>query len=134
MRTIKFRGKRISDDSWVYGCLLTTDFGDVYIRQTNFGSHGYMTFGVHPETVGQFTGLHDKDGNEIYEGDYVNYTNPYNHNHYIHKIFWDEKWACFALFNNLSFFAQESDWVKIKIGSVQGNIHDNPELIKEDEK
>ena len=66
-REIKFRGKRLKNDIWVYG-LLTNDMKGHY--RINFDPKSFSCV-VKENTIGQFTGLRDKNGNEIYQHDII---------------------------------------------------------------
>lgn len=77
----------------------------------------------------RFTGLKDKNGVEIYEGDIIRYYQPYAKRTDEHIVKWDTEWAGFGLFEKYNKWCKESDWVKIQDLEVIGNIHENPELL-----
>ena len=129
MRTIKFRGIVIDVDEWIHGDLNFID-NQPYIVGHGVGGKGM--YAVNPNTAGQFTGLTDKNGKEIYEGDIIGCHNP----DIKHLIFYNEKQGRFmaALNGDIDndFVGvcglDDSRWIASKM--VIGNIHDNPELLK----
>lgn len=123
MREIKFRGKRLDNGEWGYGYLHLPIGGDnLMIQVSNTDS-----FAVIPDTAGQFTGLHDKSGKEIYEGDIVvmdgvikGYVR-YNARYWRYEVAAADE----PLENErIPSGRPEECWMVI------GNIHDNPELLK----
>lgn len=117
MREIKFRGKSITG-IWYYG-YLTIDAYEYYFIESLGGTHLYSNK-VIPETVGQFTGLQDKNEVDIYEGD---------------KILYDGITGIIH-FNNGSYYVNfEYTRSAHLLGELErdieviGNIHDNPELL-----
>ena len=125
MREIKFRGKGRSNNKWHYGYLWLGINKDIfYIRSRN--KKGYCCdFIVVPESVGEFTGLKDKNGKEIYEGDIITILSG------IIKgiVKWDEEEAHFYI--HCEKFHLHAQMKHYKPYEVIGNIYENPELLKE---
>lgn len=125
MRTIKFRGKKITNDVWVYGSFVcSADIATAIYYQKGNGSVKSMDWVyVKPETIGQFTGLYDRSSKEIYEGDVVSIETIKSR---IAKVVeWNDEKACWDAGgdNRIELYA-------FRHCEVIGNIHDNPELLK----
>lgn len=137
MRTIKFRGKRIDNGEWVYGDLVIENGfknqPQKYLIRT-YTQRGLVYCEVNSDTIGQFTGLYDKNRKEIYEGDIIQ--GEYNHKHLIRYA---EDEACFTatlveyVGNGFAERWNTGDvtqkWIDEFSKVVIGDIHDNKELL-----
>lgn len=125
MREILFRGKRTDNGKWVKGYLYITHIGSheigSYDAEINIER---LTFDVIPETVGQYTGLTDKNGVRIFEGDIVSLV---KHDSLIYKVVYVP--CRYELVNSKGVNCFVLDIYKSENIEVIGNIHDNPELL-----
>jgi uncharacterized phage protein (TIGR01671 family) len=120
MRKIEFRGKWKNNGKWVYGCYIKADRKEyIYVEGETIFDTGRAE--IIPDTVGQYTGIKDKNGVMIFDGDIVQ-----------GRVFG----KCLVFWNDLAaaFFIKRTDDIRHPMQSllsytVIGNIHDNPELL-----
>lgn len=117
MREIKFRGKRTDNGEWVEGDLTRYSEHISYITVDLIESEAYQ---VLTSTVGQCTGLKDKNGKKIYEGDILRYT--WNKKECIDVIVFEP--PMFTYRNAIRWDLNEDE--------VIGNIYENPELLEKE--
>lgn len=149
MREILFRGKKVDDKTWVRGYLSKSRMhgykGNTLQLCIDHENNGVMlTSVVDPETVGQWTGLTDKNGVKIFEGDILKgdeypYLSDGNCN-YFAEVVWFDNAPAFGLLTikNIKsdirgISAGNTDWMegfKPETWEIIGNIHDNPELLE----
>lgn len=158
MREILFRGKT-EDNKWIYGVPLTeiingftktTVIAQNVEIETEVDFDGWFNYEeVYPETIGQFTGLTDKNGTKIFEGDILQGFDDYScFNGYHYLLFtpeWDSQVGSFMLKTYINpryklkknipiwmrYFRMQRDMIGLECKEMEiiGNIHDNP-LIK----
>ena len=148
MREILFRGKRRDNGEWIEGYLSKIFFAhkeywaitrkEVIGRYAHATEYDFVSYEVYPETIGQYTGIDDKNGKKIFDGDICSLFGNADHlvavsirntacgfepvdYELVHED--DRRWK--------SFWRDETDdmWDS-KYFEVAGNIHDNPELLK----
>jgi len=124
-RIIKFRGKTTRENKWIYGGI---SFFEGYVDMFDENDIVNSCETVHPETVGQFTGLLDKKGKEIYELDIVGYEDDSSKA----IIVWDKKLARFGLKyinSRMNDVICEISKFHIENCILIGNIYENQELL-----
>lgn len=126
MRDIEFRGKQTDNGEWAYGVPAKDGRGEMVMVENIFECEEYNCRGanclyVDENTVGQYTGLKDKNGTKIFEGDIVllkGDEEPY-------QVVFDE--SCFQVYSDSVCYVMDN-FYDYEI-EVIGNIYDNPELL-----
>jgi hypothetical protein len=135
MRIPIFRGRHVSAGAWIYGSLIVVE-EKTYILPIGVKPITFHYFEVESETVGEDTGMRDNtrtkkfpDGQPIFEGDVL--SNSKREKESFAIVEWGKEEAGFYLYDNWTghtiYPPLEGIFIKI------GNIHDNPELAKDDE-
>ena len=131
MREILFRGKDAESGKWLYGWVFGEKAKSIIELDTQYvseeGVEAYYTSVVIPETVGQYTGLDDKNGKDIFEGDILKDSLGW-----VCLVKWDDSNGRFLGYHK----KPRGDTYVCYVGGkpaqeIIGNIHDNPELMWE---
>ena len=158
MREILFRGKRLDDyandksidytekgvGEWVYGDIIHRRYYKnkdvIVIRTEDSGFDNYSDYEVDPDSIGQFTGLTDKNGKKIFEGDILKFTDTNAEYEWIGKVEFGNPNAEYNWGFQLVYISGTKPNTDILLwfdmeetgaySEVIGNIHDNPELLE----
>lgn len=141
LRTIKFRGFNKKRGIWLYGNYILNRGAHFIAPQEFADGKMWEDYEVEEESIGQFTGLTDKNGKEIYEGDIVSH--PWKDPIFGDLVETGEFVHSTICFNNGAFvvnyrlqgeYIYLQDFLRLKCLDVIGNIHDNPDLLEGGEK
>lgn len=137
-REIKFRGKDIETNEWIYGDLIQRlgRFPAILYDYECNGKVHYAECAVDRKTVGQYTGIKDKHDNEIYPGDIL-----YSKGKIIGYVVDGVRAYCYDVkyINHTAGENRWTLWATVTVDyegdiEIEGNIYDNPELITEDKQ
>lgn len=141
-REILFRGKRTDNGKWICGYYFYDDFyKKAYITVGNYcmsldierpNKKILTVFEVVPKTVGQYTGLTDKNGTKIFEGDILEFTDSDGE-----KTLYEIRYSKFSLAWYICQCDDKTAWDNCEFWvnerfEVISNIHDNPELLEQE--
>lgn len=129
MREILFRGKRIDNGDWIYGDLIQ-NVDAVKIREHEIELDRIAkSYEVNPDTVGQYTGLTDKNGRKIFEGDIIKYHDDYTPVDITFKVVYEDAGFFVRGDNTTPHLHTALSTVIAEKSRIIGCIHDNPELL-----
>ena len=134
MRTIKFRARR-KNGKWVVGNFInhfstyfkTEERHSIFLPKPENDNGGYWVEDIDPETVGQFTSLHDCDGKEIFEGDILDFNGLTVEVRFVRGVF--------AFLANGDLDEELCGDCRTDLfAKVIGNVYENPDILKGCEK
>lgn len=139
MPEILFRGKTLDDPEWVYGYYVRQyEAHMIYFKEID--ENGFIHRHIYPETIGQYTGLRDRNGRKIFEGDILKLTDETNNAECIVRVEFgnpngEYNWG--FQFVRISGDEMSTDvllWIDSEdtgaFTEVIGNIYDDPELLE----
>ena len=126
-REILFRGKDKATKKWVYGDYTHNEGLKTHYISRNVNNTSRKAWEVDPDTIGQYTGLKDKDGNKIFEGDIVIIAEKLK----TKVVYYDGAFRMQSEFSPTPTDTTDMGYMMREFSvRVIGNVHDDPELIK----
>ena len=142
MREILFRGKRLDNGEWAEGYFVNLWMINYQKHQPIITDNNAVSYDVDPSTISQYTGLKDKNGERVWEGDILHiakisdgiggyYQPPLDYPVNV-VVKWDLcAWMWETLCDDKRYITFPDAWCHYEC-EIIGNVHDNPELIKEE--
>ncbi len=130
MREIVFRAKSVSNNEWFYGSLVSYDSINIYILKAIIAVDScFCSIAVKPETVGQYTGMMDKNSTKIFEGDIIKCWSEGVSAKGVVEQRKDGLWIMYPAWQKNIMWGLYPDETSHTSVEIIGNIHDNPELL-----